>query len=560
VAPRSGSRRAGLRLTLLALLVSACAGRSAEPSLIAAAVAAARDSPSEPVEGSARVETLGTTQLETVIPASPLRGANGLACRDGRLFVAVAAANRIAEVTSDGKVVPVSTPDDLSAPDDLTFAPDGSMLVTAMRSGSLWRRDPSERWTELDVPLPGANGVAVSPEGRTFVSQCFYGDGIAEIASLATPKARTVASDLGCPNGFFIDASGSLVVPLLEKGSVVRIDPNGGSSRALVSGLTAPTATGVDRDGKVLVLESATGAIVELSSSQGEAPSSTIAARLAPGLDDLVFCGQSLLVSNFVTGAIDAFKPWPGTARSLVPGGLVVPRGLLPRPDGLLVTDGIALKRYRSGKLDVLFATLLDPIAFPVGLAGDGEAVYVSSPETGTVHRLDLPARGVTVVAEGLEWPTSLAVTPTGELLIAETGAGRVLAVDAAGEQRDLATGLMSPVGLVVHHEVVYTAEPTGGRILALRPGEMPAVVASGLSWPAGLGVDERGRVVVAEASSGRLVRIGTGGTATPLATGLAFEGSGEARPLPIGVAVDGEGGVLVASPVDGSVHRFLAP
>ena len=80
-----------------------------------------------------------------------------------------------------------------------------------------------------------------------------------------------------------------------------------------------------------------------------------------------------------------------------------------------------------------------------------------------------MPARAVSVIVEGLEWPTSLAMTPTGELIVAETGAGRVLLVTASGEQRDLATGLMSPVGLAVSPGTVYTAEPTGGRVLALR-------------------------------------------------------------------------------------------
>lgn len=558
-------RRLGLRFPFVAslsLLLWGCAGRAADPSQIAAAVEAVGDSAApEASQSRGIVQTFGTTQVETVVPSTPLRGANGLACRDGRVFVASAAGNQVVEVTSEGRIVPLATPEDLLAPDDLVFAPDGSLLVTAVRSGTLWRRDPSERWTELGVKLPGANGVAVSSEGRVFVSQCFYGDGIVEIASLDAPEARTIAADLGCPNGFFVDASGALVVPLLEKGTVVRVDPESGSSRVLAAGLKTPTADEADRDGKVLVLEGATGAMVEISSPREGAPQEkTVAARLAPGLDNLVFCGQSLLVSNFATGAIDVFKPWPGSPRNLVPGGLVVPRGLLPRTDGLLVTDGIALKRARGESLEVLFATLLDPVSFPVGLAGSGDRVYVSSPEGGTVYRLDLAAREVSVVVEGLEWPTSLALTPAGDLVIAETGAGRLLAVSATGEQSDLATGLMSPVGLAVSEGMIYTAEPTGGRVLALRPDEMPAVVASGLAWPAGIAVDERRRIIVAETDSGRLLRIGKGGAVKALASGLSFETREESRPLPIGVAADGEGGILVASPVDGSVLRFVAP
>jgi sugar lactone lactonase YvrE len=520
-------------------------------------VAGARADPAAAPAGTSTVQALGAFAVEVVVPATPLRGANGLACADRRLFVASAVGDAIAEVRADGGVVPLAVPPELAAPDDLAFAANGDLLATAMRSGAVWRRDPGGRWERLAGALPGANGIAVAADGRVFVSQCFFGDAIVEMEPGSARSPREVARDLGCPNGFFVEPSGALVVPLLEKGEVVRLDPRSGAATALASGLASPTAVEPERDGAVLVLEGATGAILRLEPPGGETTAAPRKmAQLSPGLDNLAFCGESLLVSNFLTGAIHAFRPWPGEARVLVEGGLVMPRGILSRPGEVLVTDGVSLKRVRGREISVLFAVMLDPLPFPVGLAGDGDTVFVSAPESGSVHRLDLASRSIELVADALEWPTSVAVTATGDLLVAETGAGRVVRITASGQRETLAGGLLSPLGLAIHGERVFTAEPAGGRVLALRAGEAPAIVASELSWPAGLAVDEQGRLLVVEGATGRLVRIGSGG-AVPIASGLAVGPSASSAPLPIAVAAEPGGSVLVASPVDGSVIRL---
>jgi sugar lactone lactonase YvrE len=238
---------------------------------------------------------------------------------------------------------------------------------------------------------------------------------------------------------------------------------------------------------------------------------------------------------------------------------LVTPRGLLLRSGELLVADGVSLKRIHKDKApEVLFAVLIDPLPSPVGLAGGaGDVLYVSSPESGSIHRLDLASHRIELVADALEWPTSIALTPAGDLLVAETGAGKVLRIGPTGQQEDLASGLLSPIGLALSRERVLTAEPAGGRILAIGTDGAPTVVASDLRWPSGLAVDERGQLFVAEVDAGRVLRIGSDGSTEAIASGLTLDAGEHSLPLPVGLATDAEGGLLVASPANGSVLRF---
>lgn len=557
--PREGERRQGwtghAALFLMIWLLS-CSGAASDRQQVEIALRAAAAA-LEPTPGPS-VQLFGGAERIVLQPTTPLRGVNGLACTKGRLFAASAAGNSIAEITTSGEVREIALPAELLAPDDLVFDSEGNLFVTALRSGAVWRRDPAGVWAEIAHSLPGANGIAIGPGGRLYVSQCLFEDALNELDP-RSGAVRRIAGDLGCPNGFFAEPSGGLVVPLLERGELVRIDPATASRVSLASGLAAPTAAKADRSGGALVLEGRSGAILRAEiAGAGRGPVQEMA-RLPPGLDNLTFCGESLLVSSFLTGAVYAFRPWPGLPRTLLPEGLVTPRGLFARAGEVWIADGVSLKRLREGRLEVVFGVLVDPLPFPIGLTGATDALFVSSPEAGAVFRIDLGSRDVTRVADALSWPTSLALDELGNLLLVETGAGRVLRIDSLGGVSTLAQGLLSPVGLAIYQGRLYTAEPTGGRVLALREGSSPTIVASGLSRPSGLAVDDRGRLFAAEAGAGRVVRIDSAGNAVPLAKGLALDAPEEGLPLPIGLAADREG-VLVASPADGSLLRLSTP
>jgi sugar lactone lactonase YvrE len=561
----SRARAIGVWVASLAMLCGCAGGRaSSAGGRLPPEVASAFRQAQSGERGAPHL--LGPGELKMLHPPTPLRGANGLACHDHRLFAAEALFDRISEVRPDGTTLPLSVVSDLRGPDDLLFDAAGNMYVTAAAAGEVWRRNPSGEWRRIASGLPGVNAIALDDDhGRLFVSECFSGDGLFEIALDESHPPRVIAKDVGGPNSMALLPDGALVAPLFFSGKVARFDVESGRHAVLASGLRAPTAAKVAPDGSLLVLEGATGAIRSLPAPAGVTPaatdSGTVFAQLPPGLDNLVFCDSSLLVSSFLTGAIYSFKPWNGGAsRVLVPGGLAVPSGIALEGDDVLVADGIGLKRIVRGAARVEVATVIDQLPPPLGLALGGEgAAYVTAPFVGGVFRVDLHTRSVTRVASDLEWPTSVLALPGGALVVVETGAGRIVRIEPGGARRVLASGLTTPVGLAQRGISYLTAEPSSGHVLSIREGIAPTLVASNLDEPTGIAVDAAGRVYVAESASGRIVRIESDGARVPLVDGLKLARQYGIYPAPVPLAAS-QKGVVVGSPGDGSVLSIEAP
>ena len=557
---------ATFQVASLVLLGGCAGGRAAPQGSLPPEVASAFRQAQASAIGSPRL--LGPGELRLLHPPTPLRGANGLACHEHRLFVAEALFDRISEVRPDGSTLPLSVPSDLRGPDDLLFDAAGNMYVTAAAAGEVWRRAPSGEWQRIASGLGGVNAIALDQEhGRLFVSECFSGDGLFELAPDGSRPPRSITKGVGGPNAMsFLPEAGALVAPLFFSGAVARFDVESGRRTLLASGLRAPTAAKLAPDGRLLVLEGATGAIRALPGPSGAASASnddsgTVFAQLPPGLDNLAFCDSSLLVSSFLTGAVYSFKPWNGgTSRVLVPGGLAVPSGIALDGDEVLLTDGIGIKRLALGSARVEVATVIDQLPPPLGLALGGEGgAYVSAPFVGGVFRVDLHTRSVTKVAGDLEWPTSLLALPGGVLVVVETGAGRILRIEPGGATRVLASGLTTPVGLARRGISYLTAEPASGHVLSIREGVAPTLVASNLDQPTGIAVDASGRVYVAEAAAGRIVRVESDGARVSLADGLKLARQYGIFPAPVPLAASPRG-VIVASPGDGSVLSIEPP
>lgn len=161
-----------------------------------------------------------------------------------------------------------------------------------------------------------------------------------------------------------------------------------------------------------------------------------------------------------------------------------VPKGVVPGPLAAAANGGFYLYDYASGKVlafssdgkverQIEVGTDVDAIA-----AGPGGDLFVARPVTAAVSKFgaggrlqatwSLPPSGPVPA-----WPSGLAVTPGGELVVADRHNGRLLVLDAAGRA----------IGL-------------GGR-----EGFDPGL----LRFPAGLALLPDGSVVVADEGNGRI-------------------------------------------------------
>lgn len=538
----------------LALALTTACGPRRLPDETAARVALAVGAQGAIDHASGGPSALSPATLTILQPATPLRGANGVACRDRQLVVAEELANRLLRVDASGGFEPITLPSGARGPNGVAFAPNGDLHVTATTSGEVWRRRAGDGgWDSIARGLQGVGGIAVDDGGRVFVGLCSADGKVIELDSAGHGAPRVIATGLGCPDGMVADAGGTLVVALREAGSVVRIAVGDGTKTTVATGLHTPVAVGRAPDGALVVLEAATGAIRTIDGAETRE-----AARLAPGLDGFSSCGESAVVSNFVTGEMTAFKPWPTTSRVLERGGLALPRGIAQAGEDLIVSDGVSIRRVRGGTAAVLAATTIDPIPppFAVALAAGGFA-WITVPSLGEVHRVDLAARTSEKIAGGFDRPTSILALSDGGVIVADTGAGRIVRVEADGSTRTLASGLVSPLGLAMRGGQILTTEPTGGRILGIREGSPPALIATGIAAPGGVAADAAGHVFVAETRTGALLRIDPDGSHRKIATGFAF-GDAESDPSPVAMLASFDGGILVAVPTNGSIVRIV--
>jgi sugar lactone lactonase YvrE len=180
----------------------------------------------------------------------------------------------------------------------------------------------------------------------------------------------------------------------------------------------------------------------------------------------------------------------------------------------------------------------------PVGIAvtTDG-TIMVADTYNDRIRRIT-PGGQVTTVAGGpgpgyrdgpagdalFDTPCAVASTPSGDLVVADTGNGVLRAIDAEGRVRTLdsaapfgtpLTPVSAPISLAVTHDgFIYVAGHRDGRIVQITPdGETHRIAGRGLGFadgeaqhaqfrtPAGLAVDRQGRLYVADAGN-YLVRI----------------------------------------------------
>lgn len=478
----------------------------------------------------------GDYVLEEIATGAALKAANGIDIGpNGNLYVASVNGLEFVEMDKDdGSIVNrFGLEMGVQGPDDLVFGPDNSIYWTDILTGEVGRMTPGGEVTKQFV-APGVNPIAFSDEGRLFVALDFLGDGLYELDPnlVEDPQPIIEATEsnpfpLGFFNSFDFGADGRLYGPLFAAGLVISVDVDragdptsdpfvDGSARVLAGGFVNPAAAKFGPDGMLTVLDQ-TGEVFKIDTVSGE---KTLFATLEPGLDNMVFDDDgTLYMTNNDQGWVAEILS-SGEPRIISPGGMIAPQGLAVlsganNEDEVFVADLFNLRQFNglSGTEENIYKGYLIPedessLVLPMNLSRDGDQLIVASWFSGGVQVWDPQAREV-LESYTMGAPVD-AVRFQDDILVSDIGLGGV--VWASDNSMVLAidnTTLFAPGGLATDGSTLWVADWGAGNILQIDftggTANEPVVVASGLSNPEGLALDQDGNLLVVEAGAASL-------------------------------------------------------
>lgn len=502
--------------------------------------------------------------LTRLTAPSRLFGANGIRTGpDGRIYIAQVTGSQISALdVHTGQLETVSAKGgDIIAPDDVAFGPEGNLYATEVMDGRVSMRDPAGRSRVLRDDLPSANGITVH-QGRLFIGECRAGGRLLELDLNGGPP-RILLENVPSPNAMEVGPDGLLYFPVMGANEIWRINPEGGEPERVAGDLGVPDSVKFDADGYIVSTQVHSGQVLRINPRNGER---SVLASLNPGLDNCTFVGNRLFVSSF-TGEITEILLDGGT-RTVLDGGLNWPLDLAVGPDGnLYIADGTFFYMLLpDGSLHTV-GMLFSPgyPGFLRGLACTGPGEFVATTSNGDVARYRPHSNESEFLAQGFDQLYGVAVAPGNTVVVAELGAGRVLAI-RAGQVDVLATGLSEPVGVALASDgTTLVSEAGAGRVLKLGGG---GTLIEGLQRPQGLLVQDQ-ELYVVDAGAKELVAVDLlTGSRTTIAADLPVGAPPGVVPKPLrgmppfsgpqgpfaGITAGLDGTLYVSADADGSV------
>ncbi|MEV0642394.1 hypothetical protein AB0I77_47300 [Streptomyces sp. NPDC050619] len=498
-------------------------------------------------------------------PPNRLWGANGVTFGpDGRLYVAQFLAGQISAVDPGSGdvevVVPLDSP--VQAPDDLAFGADGSMYIADLTPGRVWRRSPAGEYGLVSESLRAPNGITCVGD-RLFVNEMAMNGRLLELfPDGGEPTVLTDGLTLG--NAMQLGPDGCLYYPHMLDNQVWRIPPDGGTAELFAQDVHEPVAVRFDRDGTLVVLSRGiAGVVTRIDLATG---SRSLVTSGVAGLDNAAFDAENrMFVSSFATGGVTEMHA-DGRIREIVPRGLDGPYGITVDLGGIVyAADHYRLARLTGSPADEPGGATHRLLPFVHAVTADNGLLHVTS-QLGEVRTDDLTHDTTRVRVTGLSEPTGLEVAADGSLVVAESGAGRIVRIDETDNLTVLAEGLAHPVDVAFDdRENCYVTDDRLGAVLRVEDGGT-ATVADGLGRPQGLVVrDDELFTVEVEHRRLRAISLTTGESrieAENLAVGLP---PGSSRPGPVpsptspprqfaGLALSPDGSLLVSANGEGSV------
>ena len=386
---------------------------------------------------------------------------------DGRLFVALDfLGDGLYELDPDLIATPrpiiEATPENpypLGFLNGFDFGPDGRLYGPLFAAGMVISVDVGEPgdppspdpWTDGTIQIV-ATGFTV-PAAAKFDSQgrlhvVDQSGEVFQVDPMTGDKTVVTILDPGLDNLAF-DSGGNLYISNAQQGWIVRLLSSGQTRTISPGGMVVPGGVAVlERpDGKDAVFVANTFTLNEFIGLTGKQVNVTSGHLVGGGLTTAFTVsadGDHLVVSSWFGGAVQVWDPQTDQVLEHYP--MPVPLNAIRFQDDIVVADlGLGGVVWAS---DYAMILPMDgaSVFLPVGLATDGETLWIADWATGIVWQIGFDGKtplAPVPVAFGLANPEGLAVDIDGSLLVVEAGAGRLSRVDlTTGEVSAVVDGL----------------------------------------------------------------------------------------------------------------------
>lgn len=518
----------------------------------------------------------GVYRVETLVAGGPLRAPNGITFGpDGRLYVGSVAAQSIYRVDVATGAVDVVVPAPAGEADDIAFAPDGTMVWTALLAGEIraQRKNGSVYTVAADKAL--INPLYFTTDGRLFAAQKGF-DRLYEFQfgkGSSQTEPRLVASKMGDINSFEITADDKLYAPLSNIGTVARIDIETGTVTPIAENLGKVIAVNLDSRGQIWAVDLELGHLWRIDPDSGDAQ---IVATTEPPSDNLAIAADdAVYVSRTAASAIVRVDPASGEQSVVVPGNFSLVGGLAlmthRRREVLVVADSYGYRIVDTGTGAVTTTFKLTDVGFPYAssdVAVNDEFLALTDMITRPrVFLVDRSNYQTVATWTKIEAPAGVVLRDNGDPIVADFATGRIIGLSRTDRDlRDIvADGLAGPVGLGwAGPDALFVTEHTAGTLLRINLEDgSRTVISNTVSEPEGLTVLADGRVAVVEVGRRRVVAIDpTTGVSEVLAVelpvGTRVARAPESIYVPSGIAEGADGSLYLTSDQDNSVLKIL--
>lgn len=232
------------------------------------------------------------------------------------------------------------------------------------------------------------------------------------------------------------------------------------------------------------------------------------------------------------------------------------------------------------------FAGLTDKFGEPFGIAFNGEEIYVSDGEKGTIFKVSKDGT-LKVFTDKLDTPSQIAFDKSGDLIVADSGSHTIKKVKRNGEIELVAgsenqqgfqdgnakTALFNaPIGVAVAENKIFVADTYNDKIRVIENGTVSTIAggkqgfgegigsSAQFDTPSGLAISKDGRILVADTGNRRIRVIESNG-ATWTLTGNGNEDwkdgklAGAVFVRPTAITISESGAVFVT---DGNAIRSI--